>query len=370
MSLQAEIEANRKKISTDGYPMSVGELVNMYRDGELIIDPDYQRLYRWSEDQKSILIDSMLLGIPLPSIFVAQRDDGKWELIDGLQRISTILQLVGLLKDPDGQLMPPLTLRGTKLLPSLKGKHWTDDDQNADPNALPSTERLLIKRSRIQVQIIKKESDASSKFEMFQRLNALGAPLEPMEIRNSLLSMINPKLAVWIKQLAEEPSFRECVDLSDNQLDQLYDRELVCRFFSFKQVSIQDLNDLDDIADFVDDRMVTLVSDENFNQDLEADIFKATFRVFSGTLGEDSFRRFDTKAGKFKGGFLVSAFEVLALGLGHRDPSVNPIDPKRLIQIATDLWANPVFQKNSGAGVRASTRVRQTIPLGRALLQP
>jgi hypothetical protein len=310
----------------------------------------------------------MLLGIPLPSIFVSQRDDGKWELIDGLQRLSTILQFVGILKSPDGQLMERLVLHGTKLLPSLKGKYWTDEDSSDDPESLPSTEKLLIKRSRIQVQIIKKESDASSKFELFQRLNALGAPLEPMEIRNSLISMIDPKFAGWIKSLADDPNFRECIDLSDNQMDELYDRELVCRFFAFKQVCEEELRNIDDIADFVDDSMVKLISDKTFDQDKEGKTFRATFQIFKDQLGEDSFRRFDTRAGKFKGGFLVSAFEVLALGLGYMNPLSKTFNQQGLAQIAKDLWENPVFQRNSGAGVSASRRVRQSIPLGRKLI--
>ena len=67
--------------------LSIGEIVNMYKDDEFIINPDFQRLFRWELGQKSKLIESILLGIPLPSIFVFEKDDAKWELIDGLQRI-------------------------------------------------------------------------------------------------------------------------------------------------------------------------------------------------------------------------------------------------------------------------------------------
>lgn len=98
---------------------------------------------------------------------MSQRDDGKWELIDGLQRVSTILELVGIPKNPNGSIKPRLVLHATKLLLSLNGKYWEDNDSNDDPDVLPATERLLIKRTRIQVQIVKRESDASSKFEMF-----------------------------------------------------------------------------------------------------------------------------------------------------------------------------------------------------------
>src|SRR5690606_21799915 len=93
--LEGEIAKGRRDISSDGYSMSLGELTNLYKEGELIIRPAFQRLFRWDLEQKSKLVESILLGIPLPSIFVAQDENGRWEVVDGLQRISTILQLQG-----------------------------------------------------------------------------------------------------------------------------------------------------------------------------------------------------------------------------------------------------------------------------------
>src|SRR3954465_2499365 len=90
-ALEDQVSEARQTISSDGYPMSIGELTNLYRDKELIIRPEFQRFFRWTPLQKSRLIESLLLGIPLPSIFVAQQAPGKWELADGLQRVSTIL---------------------------------------------------------------------------------------------------------------------------------------------------------------------------------------------------------------------------------------------------------------------------------------
>src|SRR5687767_8500994 len=97
-TLEGQIDEARRAISSDGYPMSIGELTNLYRDGELKIRPEFQRFFRWTELQKSRLVESLLLGIPLPSIFVAQTESGQWELVDGLQRVSTILQLQGELR--------------------------------------------------------------------------------------------------------------------------------------------------------------------------------------------------------------------------------------------------------------------------------
>src|SRR5437763_5254762 len=112
--LEKEIEEAQRLVKTDAYQLSIGEILNMYRDAELIINPDFQRLFRWEIGQKSKLIESLLLGIPLPSIFVFEKDNGTWELIDGLQRISTLLEFMGQLKHPaTNQLEPPTALVAT-----------------------------------------------------------------------------------------------------------------------------------------------------------------------------------------------------------------------------------------------------------------
>jgi uncharacterized protein with ParB-like and HNH nuclease domain len=80
--LVAEIEKAQRTVSTDQYPMSIGELASMYRDGELILNPKWQRFFRWSVSQKSALIESILIGIPVPPIFCYEREDSRWEIID------------------------------------------------------------------------------------------------------------------------------------------------------------------------------------------------------------------------------------------------------------------------------------------------
>src|SRR5580658_384265 len=106
MVLDQQIEKARKEIAPDGYDMSVGEILNLYRDNELIIHPEYQRLFRWKGIQKTRFIESLLLGIPVPPIFVFQTPRGAWELIDGLQRLSTIFEFVGVLKGREGEPEP------------------------------------------------------------------------------------------------------------------------------------------------------------------------------------------------------------------------------------------------------------------------
>src|SRR5579884_211987 len=91
--LESEIRRARLEISADTISMSISELTSLYREETLIIRPEFQRLFRWNIEQKSRLVESVLLGIPLPSLFVAQSEEGTWELVDGLQRVSTLLEL-------------------------------------------------------------------------------------------------------------------------------------------------------------------------------------------------------------------------------------------------------------------------------------
>lgn len=72
--LNQEIDNAQRLVKTDAYQLSIGEVVNMYRNGEFVINPDFQRLFRWEIGQKARLIESLLLGIPIPSIFVFERE--------------------------------------------------------------------------------------------------------------------------------------------------------------------------------------------------------------------------------------------------------------------------------------------------------
>jgi uncharacterized protein with ParB-like and HNH nuclease domain len=133
MALLDEVNEKRREIRTDGYAMSIGEWVSIYENKEIDIHPEFQRFYRWSDAQKTNLIESILLGIPIPPIFVSQRKDGIWDVVDGLQRLSTIYQFMGSLKDENGNNIEALTLNGTKYLPGLEGKKWNnpDDPENS-----------------------------------------------------------------------------------------------------------------------------------------------------------------------------------------------------------------------------------------------
>jgi hypothetical protein len=367
MGLQDEIDRSRATIRTDDYSMSIGEWISLYERFEIDIHPEFQRFFRWSPQQKSRLIESILLGIPIPPIFVAQREDGVWDVVDGLQRLSTIYQFAGILHDEDKKPIPPLVLERTKYLPSLKGKKWDDPD---DPdNSLTTSQRLIIKRSKIDVSIILRESDEASKYELFQRLNTGGSPLSEQEVRNSILVMINREMYQWMRRLSEDPSFVECTALTDRALEEQYDMELVLRFIVFRTLEEMELKKIGDLGDYLTDKMTEIAQDGKFNFKEEEQAFATTFALLKSSTGSDSFKKYDAEKGKFMGGFLVSGYEVVALGLGfnYKEAARADLDIKSVIQ---GIWQKEEFTSKSGSGIRASSRVPNTIPLGRKFFKP
>ena len=367
MSLQDEIENGSKEIATDGYPMSIGELISVYRDGDLDLHPEFQREFRWKLTQKSRLIESILLGIPVPNIFVFQRTDGVWDVIDGLQRLSTILEFAGELRDENHNLLPAIALSKTRYLPSLDSKYWETPDDN---NSLTDAQRRLLKRAKLDIKIIKNDTSQTSKFEMFDRLNTGGTLATDQEVRNCLLIMANRPLYLWLKTLAADPNFKECTALSERQLEEKYDFELVLRFLIFLALNDDELA-FEEIGKFLTERMLAFASGEvQLNRETAEAAFRKTFQILVGSeLVEDAFRKFDWNKNKFVGAFSISSYEAVSLGLGQRfflDPRASA--PQNLTDIIKQLWRDQVFLDNSGSGVRANSRIQRTVPLGRARL--
>ncbi len=356
MALADEIELAAKQIVTDGYEMSIGELVSLYRDDEIYINPEFQRFFRWELWQKTRFIESLLLGIPIPPIFVFQLPNGRWELIDGLQRLSTIFQFMGVLKQPPEELpSEPLRLMSTKLLPSLYNKCWQSiNDESED--SFSHLERLLIKRSRIRVEILKTGSDPKAKFELFNRLNSAGSSLSEQEIRNCMLIMVNKEFFDWLKTLSDNSDFSSTIKFTDDEMDRRKDLEWVLRFVVYRNIPYHlGL----DVHEYLDEGGLQLAASSLFDTKAEADIFRRTFRTISNAAGESAFRRFDGTT--FTGKVLISAFEMVAVGVSQHIDAWES-QPKTLLEERIkSLWSDHTFKKNSGAGVRGTTRLNNLL---------
>lgn len=361
-ALTDELKNARRQVVTDGYEMSLGEIVSLYKSGELVIDPNYQRLFRWEESQKTRFIESLLLGIPVPPIFVFQRESGVWELIDGLQRISTVLQLTGDLKNSDGGQYEILELGGTNLLPGLAGMKWQGVDQN-DPDGLTSSLQLEIKRSRIRVEILRKESEEEAKFELFQRLNTGGSRLSEQEVRNSVLIMMDPRFFNWLQSLTEFAVFKQSVQLTSTQQNQQQWMEMVLRFVAYRRHPYERGLDVNEYLDKAARHVVNL-SEQDLEQ--ERELFEWTFSTLVRCVGVDVFKRWD--GAKHSGKFLISGFDPIVYGTSINRAGIEAMDEIERCEWLTDkvrkMWSIGEFLINSGQGVRGTTRLTNLLPFG------
>lgn len=360
MSLQEEITAKSSKIFRDSYQMSIGELINLYKDGEMDIHPEFQRVFRWNEYQKTKLIESIMLNIPIPSIFVSQNEDGVWDVIDGVQRLSTIFQFVGVFKDENDKLLPPLTLQATDYLPSFAGVQWNSVSEEL---RFTKEQQLFFKRSRIDIIIVKKESDPNTKYELFQRLNTGGSFLSDQEVRNCLMIMTNKSFYEFVAELEKLESFRNCLPISDRKTDEQYRMELLLRLLITENINWSEISKYQEFSNLLDKETLSLC-EKTIDYEIITERFTATFNLLYGVFGENTFKKYNNN--KYQGPVLASAFQVIATGVYHNIRKIMSHNKKNdwLSEKVEKMYEEEVFKNNTTPGVRAIPRYKDLSQFG------
>ena len=343
--LLEELATERKSIKTDSYDMSIGEIITLYKDNDLKLNPAYQRLFRWDEDHKTNFIESILIGIPIPEIFVAQKSDGRWDIVDGVQRISTLLQLTG---DLPGK--QPLVLHGTKYLPSLEDFTW---------NTLPIDAKRLIKRARIGINIILTENSIQSQYELFRRLNTGGVKLESQEIRNCLIIMLNEDFYDKINELKNYSNFRKCLKLTDDKYEVEYHMELIIRYLVAKHNKVEYENhnvSKEKLQEFLDSEVTNLIADQEYCLDNEIELFKRVFDRLAEIMGEDCFKKYNNDKQRFEGAFSNASFEAILVGIAE---NFGTLSWDNLREKIIGIYSDETFLKYADRGVKVITRFKE-----------
>lgn len=219
--LNLEVKKKTREIDVTWYPIPISTLAEWYRKGKIVLKPDFQRVYRWDKKQKSEFIESILLRLPIPSIFFAINEWGdKWEVVDWQQRLSTIFEFMWLL-NTDNKNSISDWVEGTEYLPSLQWKTF---------RKLSSELQIDFESTWLDCKMIRKDSNPDVKFEIFKRLNKGGAKLTEQEVRSCIIIMTNPNFYYYLEQLAKYESFKNFYSFSEKQLAEQFDKELALRF--------------------------------------------------------------------------------------------------------------------------------------------
>jgi hypothetical protein len=208
-----DIPADREVVTTP-YDAPVKSLLDDIRNKNLIVNPEFQRQSVWDRTRQSRLIESLLLNVPIPVLFLAEDQDGTRVVVDGQQRLRAIEEFEA------GRYQ----LRGLQVLPTLNGKRWVD--------LTPRQSRIVLNRT-LRCMVISAKSDPNLRFEVFERLNTGGVTLNDQELRNSIYrgpfnALLNEVVtsSTWL-ELIKRPA-------PDNRLQH---HEMVLRFLSMRAKS-------------------------------------------------------------------------------------------------------------------------------------
>lgn len=265
--LYAQLMEQKKKVDFNSYDFSVKELISLVATDKVIdIAPEYQRQFRWDEERQSSLVESIFLGLPIPSLFMATNGrEGNWELIDGVQRISTIIHFAGTQEQQSViHCKDKLTLTGLKKITEFNGLTFDD---------LPLQVQLSFKMSVIKTISLTDKSDKSVRFDLFERLNRGGVILTDQEIRSCVY---RGEFNQFIQELAKDKNFISCIKLTKLQQSDGTKEEMVLRFFAY-------LNNYENfehsVVDFLNEYMESASKRFQFEQGEK--IFKAVFAALA-----------------------------------------------------------------------------------------
>lgn len=353
MEISAEIQKYRQEIKSERMDMSFGEIINMYRDKEIIISPEYQRAFRWDEQRQSDFIESILLGIPFPSIFVATNPDGKWELIDGLQRVSTVLSFFNELKDDEGNSYPK---NGLKLVEGsmLKGlKDITID-------TLPLEYKLQIKRTPCRVEIILKESEFKMRYELFKRLNTGGEGLSRQEIRNCIFRGLDSRYSEFIAELSKNNIFRDIVNISVSNEEKMYYEELVLRYLTLKNKGTR--YSQANIQDYMDDYLESQCTEfDEVQMETDRVMFSNIMKILEELKDENIF-----KLGKRY--FTTSMYDAIMLSLSDSTVDLENVNINKLGEKIVILKESEAFNKYVGSASSSPTSITNKVKIAKKVL--
>ncbi|WP_337376965.1 DUF262 domain-containing protein [Phocaeicola plebeius] len=261
---------NPNEIDVDISTVNLGSLIDQLENDEIDLQPDFQRVTDvWDNVKKSRLIESILLGLPLPSFYFSEDPvSQKLSIIDGLQRICAIRDFV-LEKEN------PLKLEGLQFLKNFDGFTFSQ-------LARPEVKR--IKSLKITMNTLRKGTPLDVKYIIFQRVNTAGVPLTPQEMRHALNQ---GPAAIFIKELADMESFKKATNYSVES-KRMQDRDFVNRFIAFF-IGYQDY--MGDLDMFLNDKMGELnkmTSEQRDNIRVSFDkAMKCCYEIFKN----DAFRK-------------------------------------------------------------------------------
>jgi Protein of unknown function DUF262 len=296
----------KRAIYTEPADAEIESLYNKHKRGKLIVQPDFQRDYVWDRKRASRLIESALLSIPIPIVYISEEPDNKEYVIDGQQRLTSFFSFLDG-KFPDGG---DFKLTGLRVFEELNGKNCSELVDNLQD---------VVRYFKLRTVTFKRESDENLKFEIFERLNTGAVPLNDQELRNCIYRGPYNDL---VDELSREPDFVFLVGLEKPD-KRRRDVELVLRFCAFHNATY--LKYKQPMKTFLNKEASTRrnLSAEDAKELRSA--FKNACQITRSMFGHNAFKRFYRGSPAHPNGrwepkkFNTSLFDVVMYGFADLD---------------------------------------------------
>ncbi len=268
-----DVQAGRNNIFTDQGDPEIDSLYKKYKKGKLEVQPDFQRQFVWDQKKSSRLIESALLNIPLPVVYISQGKDGKEYVVDGQQRLTSFFSFIDG-KFPDGKIF---NLSGLKVFPEYNGKQFKE---------IKEEDQDKVRCCKIRTITFRKESDEKVKFEIFERLNTGAVSLNDQELRNCIY---RGKYNQLLKRLAQNAEFRSLMGITKPET-RMKDVELVLRFSAFFHQTY--LKYKPPMKSFLNYEMEKYQHISDSDGEALETTFKNSVQIVKSLLGKNAFKRY------------------------------------------------------------------------------
>ena len=343
--LEKKYSQQMRQIISQKIDLPISTLPEMIKD-QINLNPEFQRRDRWDVEKQSRFIESIIMNVPIPPVFLGEDQYGSYVVLDGRQRLTAI----------DDFLKNAFKLKALEVWEDLNGQNYLDLQKRKLDRA--------ITRRFVPAVVILKESSPQVKYDVFDRLNTGGVIAEPMEIRNAVFQGPFNKL---IRDLAESSGFRRLWDIPSDQQDleqnalyrKMSDIELVLRFFALWHYERMDMKFKDYLGDFMDARNKEYIADPSL---AAADKLRFEHAVTNcwTVFGDSVFRK---EANAKKSAPLADA--VMVALSDHSPEVVGPKAAQVRAAIQSLLSQNQEFQKAFGTGTNGKGAIRTRITLAR-----
>lgn len=341
-------EKKQRELVTSVVDYNLGTLSDLVQTKAIDLSPEYQRRFRWDSVRQSKLIESFLMNVPVPPIFLNEDVYGQYSVIDGKQRLNAVYEFI----------RGRLRLEGLEVFSDINGLSYDD---------LPVRLQTVIKtRPTLRAIIILRQSDEDVKFEVFQRLNTGGVRLNPQEIRNSTYT---GSLNNTILDLSVNRQFHRLLGIKNKENSAIYqemrDAEFMLRFLTFKDT-------WQTFTGGMKRSMDRFMAHHRHMTELDLDKIK---REFLGTLGaveaafgQHAFQRWIPERGHWKQQVLASLYDAEMFGCrGFEMEQLRGKHEQILIGLQ-ELFSNSEFRKSIDAATNTPTYFRQRISMVKNML--